>query len=135
MGSDWGMLIPADVGVVSGLRSGKKIFGPAITLDQSVSSRAWDGVIGFAGSQVISKGGSFSGATASARLRSSELHQGLAMVSAISSPTSTGRDSSWSGGMISGEITSPKFVKTVRYHGRTRKSPRSMPRFTGREVR
>src|SRR6266481_1442443 len=91
--------------------------------------------MGFAGSQVISIGGSFSGATASAKLRRRELHQGRAIVSPISSPTSTGRDSNCNGGSVSGEITSPKLVKMVRYHDRTRKSPSSMPRLTGREVR
>jgi hypothetical protein len=70
------MLRPGDAAVITGLaRSGRKTFGVLMTLDQSVSKSACDGVMGFAGSQVISSGGSFSGATASARLRSSELRE------------------------------------------------------------
>src|SRR5580692_10508710 len=53
----------------------------------------------------------------------------------INSPTSTGRDSSCKGGSVSGEITSPRFVNTVRYQGKLKMSPASMPTSTGREVR
>src|SRR5260370_24973113 len=52
----------------------------------------------------------------------------------MSSPTSTGRDSSSSGGRVSGEITSPRLVNTVRNQGRRRRSPSSRPTFTGCEV-
>src|SRR5581483_1635181 len=52
-----------------------------------------------------------------------------------SSPTSTGRDSSSNGGSVSGVMTSPRLVNTVRYQGRSRKSPANMPTSTGREVR
>src|ERR1700693_2003420 len=125
------MLRPGDAAVITGFAlSGKNTLGVLMTLDHDVSSSACDGIIGFAGSQVTSSGGSFSGAIESARLRRSELHQGRAIVSPISSSTSTGRDSSCNGGCVSGEITSPRLVNTVRYQGRARKSPSSIPRFT-----
>ena len=54
--------------------------------------------------------------------------------SPISSPTSTGCDSSSSGGSTSGEITSPRLVNMVRYQGVRRRSPSDMPICTGREV-
>src|SRR5208337_4776222 len=79
------------------------------------------------GADVNCKAGSLSGAAASARLRSSEVHHRWLIWSAINSPTSTGRDSSCKGGSVSGEITSPWFVNTVRYHGKLRMSPASMP--------
>src|SRR2546423_12844593 len=52
----------------------------------------------------------------------------------MSSPTSTGIDSSSRGGSVSGEITSPMFVNTVRNHGNRRRSPSSNPTSTGRDV-
>src|SRR6516165_601907 len=45
-----------------------------------------------------------------------------------------GLDSSSKGGKVSGEITSPRLVNTVRYQGRLTRSPMSMPTFVGREV-
>ena len=49
-------------------------------------------------------------------------------------PTSTGCDSSSSGGSISGEITSPMLVNTVRNQGSRKRSPSAKPTYTGREV-
>src|SRR5215467_2255642 len=131
-----GKLRPEEASASAGAGlSGRKILGPLMTFDHMVRSNAWEGIMGFTGSHVTSSGGSLSGATASARERNSELHQGRAIMSPTSSPTSTGRDSNCRGGSISGEITSPKLVNTVRYQGKSRKSPSNIPRFTGREVR
>src|SRR5580700_8329298 len=104
--------------------SGKNTFGPSITEDHCGSKRYSESEckLGLTGADVKCNAGWRSGATLSARFRNSEVHHMWLIWSPINSPTSTGMDSSSSGGRDSGESTSPMLVNTVRYHGIARRS-------------